>query len=670
MKILSTPKQSFFFKVSLFIFIATFLVSISTFSLLITFSSYNTLKESIHLIDPDRSIRFLSFWVLYLFKIVTGLISITSIILLIFLYMIRDSVIRVVSSFFKDARMFLSNIYKETKEWFAEEYLRSVPALFLFIIIGTGIRLAFLSQPVSYDEAITFVYFGSRTLLDVVTDYSIPNNQIFHTVLVKLSTMIGGIEPLIMRLPAFLAGLLIIPFSYWLMRRLFNNATALITAGISSLSPVAVEYSTQARGYTIIWLCFLIGFILATYLRENQSRIGWALFIMVFSIGFYTIPIMLYPFAIVILWMLLEAAKEMRTKLIVKLSFAFFFVVFITTILYLPVMIRYKWNGIKSLVHNPWILPLSIPEFITKNINNWHIIVKSWVCDLPIPAIVFLILGFSISLLTILDSNDKKVKNVLLSCIFGPLPFIILQRVAPPPRAINFLIFIFLGIASFGLVKMFERVRIFNNRTIFNVLIILVFVGTAYWGSVQLLKRLPTTDSSGVQWVGTNIPGTKGINCCTEGYFTDAETIIKDMKPLLRSGDVLIAHQFSGAVETLRYYLLKKGLSPNLVYPSGKYNHPYSKNSLQQLYQYNNLYIVVTKFDNEWAPDNIYEILNCSKSAFDKLFYKPELVANYRVSDLFRLRWKMPVDKIKPNDSLNKDNYIYRVGTPGFEYPL
>ena len=67
----------------------------------------------------------------------------------------------------------------------------------------------------------------ARSLFAAATDYHLPNNHVFHSILVYFSTRIFGIQPWAVRLPAFTAGVLLVPAAYWLAKRLYDRWTAL-----------------------------------------------------------------------------------------------------------------------------------------------------------------------------------------------------------------------------------------------------------------------------------------------------------------------------------------------------------------------------------------------------------------------------------------------------------
>ena len=92
--------------------------------------------------------------------------------------------------------------------------MRSRLILLFILLSGLILRLGSLFEPVTYDEAYTYVAFASRSLWAIVSDYSLPNNHILHSILVHLSTQIVGNHPWAIRIPALVAGLGIIWMVY------------------------------------------------------------------------------------------------------------------------------------------------------------------------------------------------------------------------------------------------------------------------------------------------------------------------------------------------------------------------------------------------------------------------------------------------------------------------
>ncbi len=112
----------------------------------------------------------------------------------------------------------------------AEESRLHLGALFLVILIAGLVRLEFLFQPMRYDESVTFVSYASPPWYIAITDYTAPNNHVFHSLLAHISILFFGGEPWAIRLPAFVTGILLVPASYVAARAHYGKHTALVAA--------------------------------------------------------------------------------------------------------------------------------------------------------------------------------------------------------------------------------------------------------------------------------------------------------------------------------------------------------------------------------------------------------------------------------------------------------
>jgi hypothetical protein len=537
----------------------------------------------------------------------------------------------------KDVRTFVGRIVAEVQEWMAQGHAVQVVGLAVIFLMAIAVRLFFLTQPMGYDESITVVHFSSHTLLDVLSDYSDPNNHVLHTILVYLSTRLFGVLPAVVRLPAFLAGLMIVPVSFWLTRRLFDDFTALLTAGLTAVAPAVVEYSAQARGYTLLTLLFLFAFVLATYLRERSSITGWGFFVITSILGFYTIPTMLYSFGIIVFWMLLAAPTERRKPLVVELALASTAIVTGTLLLYLPVILR---TGYRHLFANYTLTPLSFMPFLERNAANGLLTLRCWTGAHYLPIVILITLGVLAAVF--FSWRNKK------PAVFGPLaislwiiPLICYQRIAPPPRVFHFLFAIAAGFAAYGLSMAFKKLPIQTGRLQQYVWAATVVVISGYVGASRLL--VPCAP----------VPGAEGINQCAEGFFVDSKAIVSDLKPILREHDALVAHVYSGIVESTQFYMLEANKQPTLV-------HAYSPGKgLHQLDKYDQLFVVTRRAAPPSAKDgaDVLKMFNCSREDFEKTFDNPELVASYQISDLYRLRRKSTAANLVSNQSRPSGRY-------------
>src|SRR5262245_24504580 len=120
------------------------------------------------------------------------------------------------------------------------------PILAVFLL-GFVFRLLEFFRPVRQDEAFTYLAFASQPLYQALSDYSQPNNHLFHTFLVFLSTHLFGNTLTALRLPAFIGGLAMIPAVYAVTAALYNRQAAIAATALVACAPPFIEYSVNAR---------------------------------------------------------------------------------------------------------------------------------------------------------------------------------------------------------------------------------------------------------------------------------------------------------------------------------------------------------------------------------------------------------------------------------------
>jgi Dolichyl-phosphate-mannose-protein mannosyltransferase len=136
----------------------------------------------------------------------------------------------------------------------------SVAWLALVVAIGLALRLPrYLGRPSLWiDEARLALSVAGRTwrglLLPLDYDQTAP---VVFLWLEKAAITIGGIGELALRAPVFIAGLLVIPLLHGVARRFVDARTALIAAAIGAVSPLLIQYSIEAKPYSVDLLASL-----------------------------------------------------------------------------------------------------------------------------------------------------------------------------------------------------------------------------------------------------------------------------------------------------------------------------------------------------------------------------------------------------------------------------
>lgn len=353
-------------------------------------------------------------------------------------------------------------------------------------LIGFILRVIVINNPIAYDEAYTYIFFASRQFKHILADYSAPNNHIFHTILVGIAYRLFGGQPWVLRLPAFIAGVLIIPAMYMTARKFFSRHQALGAAALMAVTPLFINYSVNGRGYTMVVLFALLLANFAAILVKEQSKPALIAFGLTGALGFYTIPIFLYPMAGVSLWVLMtylftkEPGIDKFRRIGVFLGVCILSGL-LTIILYSPVMIF--GTGLSSITGNEFVESLDWSTFLAnldpRLTNAWD----KWMIGFS-PTVEYLLLaGFLLSLLFYRNVSDQKIP-LQISLILAIGVLLVLQRVTPTPRIWIYLEAFYLMFAAAGLVWLIDWVirnsKAIQPQRIENILsfgILLIFIG-------------------------------------------------------------------------------------------------------------------------------------------------------------------------------------------------
>ena len=418
--------------------------------------------------------------------------------------------------------------------------MRNVLPLLVLIVIAFVLRFNYLDQPMRYDESLTFLNYAAQPLTTALSTYNEPNNHLFHTLLVHLSSRVFGDAPWALRLPAFIAGLLIIPALYWTAGQFFNRRAALLAAALCAVSVALIEFSVNARGYTLIALFFVLLLGLAKYVLTHDRRWVWGAFALMAALGFYTIPVFVYPMGIVALWLLLSLFAlegDRRWYMLIKFALALAVGGALTVLLYLPII---QNQGMSAITGNQFVTQLPASVFYASLGEIWTLF---W---------GFVNRGFDPLVQVIL------VIGVIVSLVFR-------ARIQPESARQTRVPLLLVAAIWLGIVLFFQRVIPFDRTWIFFVPLyaMLAAAGIAYVirdSTWFVLASVGLVAGVIFSVVTTDLIRTSELT----GYAPDAEAValyaINDLDPEDR---LFIPTPLD---EPVRYYLRLHGAAPERVF--------------------------------------------------------------------------------------------------------
>jgi len=430
--------------------------SLGIFGIILALLPYGILKPFIDSLMPDGNFNSLKPWNAEVFKVLFGLGG------LFFLGLALLTGLRrwkLFGPFFKqlwaDAGHFFAGLRPRTDE------LAFLAALLVIMVLAVIYRLEYIYSSLHHDEAYTYVAFA-HSLFAAATDYHLPNNHVFHSILVHFTTRIFGIQPWAVRLPAFMAGVLLVPAVYWLAKRLYDRWTALGAALLVAWLPMLIDYSTNARGYTLVALFTLLTLTLGSIVCKQKNLFAWMLISLFSALGLYTVPVMLFPFGILFAWLFLENQVEGPGPYHSKLDFLRYWVTagfgaaILTMLFYTPILI---FTGPEKVFTNGFVAPLPWADLLATLSQRFTETWIEWTTGVPLFMAIFLVAGWTLSLIFHRRLSTTRVP-LQLAALLWIAALIIIQRPNAFGKVWLFLLPLMLLWAAAGIVGLLEKVRL------------------------------------------------------------------------------------------------------------------------------------------------------------------------------------------------------------------
>ena len=408
-------------------------------------------------------------------------------------------------------------------------------------VVGAAGVIRCCAQPMRVDESGTFLSYASQPWFFALTVWNEPNNHILHSFLVHLSCAVFGESEWAIRLPAMLAGILLIPVTYAAMRIQFNRSVGLLTAAMLATSTYALDFAANARGYTIIMLMFMGLLWLMPKLLSRRPK-AWIAFVLLGAVGLYTVPIMVFPLAIVGLWLMisavLKAPPEGRRLFFLKFVFGFASIGLLTLALYSPALV----------VSNIQTEMQEATTFAAHE-SRWDIVVHSlaprfdkwwefWAYDYPLVVSVALLLGFGVSAF-LSGRMSAHGSRLFWASALGFLGVVIVMKRLPPDWSVPFLWPLFLALAGAGLMALVKLIRLTNQKRLDQIVIVLVLL----MGLGQIGRLVFYGISADVPW---------------QSGYADVIAAAEAVEQPVRDGAMIMGHGIT--TSPLRYYLYRRGI--------------------------------------------------------------------------------------------------------------
>ena len=456
-----------------------------------------------------------------------------------------------------------------------------------------------LNEPLHYDEAFTFLNFSSQSIVNVLSNFSVPNNQILHSLLVYISYNILGNTEWAIRMPAFIAGVLVVYAGYRVASRLFGHHSGFICAVLCAWSQSLLLYSVDARGYSLYVLLFLILIWLAMDIIEEDRPESWIKLSCIAALGAWTIPSFSYCLVSVFCWIFyvrLVYDKKLF-DVTVKIAAAGLMASFFVFILYSPVLVRFS---IDSLIehHNAVafdrIKPMDWSVFLETNMNELSRMWSSWHRNFFKGSVLLFPLLCMVAVTAKNNFPFYKI-SLLPLLILGVVIFLLLQRNAPFARTWLFLQPVYFAYVAAGAVILMAHFKSSVNVTSM----------TAFVGFILIASSMYLSSSTVDDHYGSNHP------------FYDAREVSMNLATILKAGDQIAV--MDPPRPTMEYYLSRSGVRLS------EYLHRPGNNELD-----GNIYIATTS----WMGESLESVIDQFRIP---KYHSHELIHESNYSRIYKL---------------------------------
>jgi hypothetical protein len=380
---------------------------------------------------------------------------------------------------------------QEIRSW---PFLYKALAVFALLLISCE-RLWFLfHRGIHLDEAYTFIKFTYQGIWRSMSYYPVPNNHVFLTVITAVFYHVTGSPFWSLRLPALLISFLATVYIFFQVYRHTSFWVAFTGVCLFCFSYHGLFYSIHARGYFLIaGFSVMAAFSVFDFVQTRKRK--YLLPSLVAScLGFYTVPVFLYPFLSLLVFGAVTLWIRKQTRSLLELAFASAIAGVLTLLLYLPVFVV---SGLNAVIGNEFVVPVKFRAYL-QNFMPWFREMGNTVTGREPEGYLLMLFILGGLLFTFLLSLKKYGKGafmnsrflvgfLMLCMLLVPLAALTVQMVLPPSR-----VFLYLGVFQFvALAWLLEKISRHLKATRFFPVITLLLVGVYGAHQVRVLYLFP-----------------------------------------------------------------------------------------------------------------------------------------------------------------------------------
>jgi hypothetical protein len=343
-----------------------------------------------------------------------------------------------------EAQAEFSALPSEVRRWWESLSISNRISYLLIVATGAALRLKFLQTPMAYDEAYSFTNFARRPLVEALSDFNNTNNHLLNTFFMHVMYRLFGQQEWALRLPVLIAGIALVAVVLPWARARIGAAPALVATALVAASPMLIDYSVNARGYTYMTLfavlldgCFLR---LATSDESKPRGATWIVAGLCVWLGFFAMLTFVHPLAGLVVWFAFDAGVSGRPLIhrLRSLSICLLIAGVAVAVCYVPAFI---FRGTLAL-QNDFIQPLPFGQWMSEFPTALWKGIERWIAGaVPAPLLLVFAWGGVVAWIRRVIDDRRSLgwgAFPIAAMLLVPLALMALQRVAPPPRLFFF----------------------------------------------------------------------------------------------------------------------------------------------------------------------------------------------------------------------------------------
>ena len=213
---------------------------------------------------------------------------------------------------------------------------RSTLAVLAITALGLALRLRPYGNSLFGDELSTYYIATHHSLgavLHILHGHSVDLNPPLYFVLAWASEKVGGDTVQMLRLASLLAGVATIPLTYLLGVRTIDRRAGLLAAALVALSPFLIDYSAEARPYSLLAFMVLAAALALLEALRTGRLLWWGGYAALSAGCVYVQYTSLFALAGLFVWAFVSHAQARRRLVVANLVGAALFAPWIPALL-------------------------------------------------------------------------------------------------------------------------------------------------------------------------------------------------------------------------------------------------------------------------------------------------------------------------------------------------